>query len=371
MAGKADTNSEDRGIDRRNLLGIGIGAAAALTTGAGCASAETGAVAAPKDGGVHLPARTIYPPESISEQAQKYLAFMADRDAPSPPPAEDKDAWRTFVKQRNASLMPASAPDVLPGIVFETRQVGEATLYVARRQDQPEEDLLPHLYIHGGGFTFLGGRICAVLTQSMALYYGGIVFGVDYRMPPDHPHPIPLDDCLACYRYVLETYPAASILLSGSSAGGNLAAALMHRIRDEDLPMPGALYLNTPSTDLTMKSDTLITNAGIDILLRGAEDRENIKLYAGDHDRNHPYLSPLYGEFSGFPPTYLRSGTRDLLLSDTVRLHTALRKAGVDADLYVHEAMPHSGFGRSSPEDKECRADTRRWLDKHWKPAGT
>ena len=79
---------------------------------------------------------------------------------------------------------------------------------------------------------------------------------------------------------------------------------------------------------------------------------ESIALYAGDHDLTDPYLSPLFGDFTGFPPTFLQAGTRDLFLSNTVRLHRKLRAAGVEAELHVCEAMPHGGFF-GAPEDAE------------------
>lgn len=81
----------------------------------------------------------------------------------------------------------------------------------------------------------------------------------------------------------------------------------------------------------------------------------------------HPYLSPLNGDFTkGFPPTILTTGTRDLLLSDTVRMHRALRRAGVAAELHVTEAGGHGGFLGMAPEDHEIMAETRRFVQRHW-----
>jgi acetyl esterase/lipase len=91
---------------------------------------------------------------------------------------------------------------------------------------------------------------------------------------------------------------------------------------------------------------------------------ESIALYAQGHDLRDPYLSPLFGDLSGFPPTFLQTGTRDLFLSNTVRMHRALRDAGVDAELHVWEAMPHGGFF-GAPEDDEIGVEVRRFLDKH------
>jgi len=132
--------------------------------------------------------------------------------------------------------------------------------------------------------------------------------------------------------------------------------------------------LNTPALDLTFASDTIAANRGLDIVLaRGIEDVA--ALYRAGADAREPYLSPVYGELSrGFPPTYFRTGTRDLLLSDSVRMHAALRKAGAEADLYVGEAMPHGGFivlGRETPEDRDARADLVRWLARHWPAQAT
>ena len=122
------------------------------------------------------------------------------------------------------------------------------------------------------------------------------------------------------------------------SAGGNLAAALLVRSRDEGLPMPAALVLPTPMVDLTESGDTFQTLNGVDGGLR-SQIAVNL-LYANGHDLTDPYLSPLFADLSGFPPTFLQSGTRDLFLSNTVRLHRKLLAAGVDTELHIFEAMP-------------------------------
>ena len=90
-------------------------------------------------------------------------------------------------------------------------------------------------------------------------------------------------------------------------------------------------------------------------------------MYAGDHDLTDPYLSPLFGDFTPpFPPTFLQTGTRDLFLSNTVRMHRRLREAGVEAELHVFEAMPHGGFF-GAPEDEELAAEVRRFLASTWR----
>lgn len=144
----------------------------------------------------------------------------------------------------------------------------------------------------------------------------------------------------------------------------------MLRGRDEGLPMPAGLLLLTPATDMAGIGDTRETNRFLDVSLYGGAG-EGPASYAGTADVNHPYLSPVYGTFTkAWPPTLLASGTRDLLLSDTVRMHRALRRAGVAAELHVTEAGAHGGFMGTAPEDQELMAECKRFCDEAWGLAG-
>jgi acetyl esterase/lipase len=191
-------------------------------------------------------------------------------------------------------------------------------------------------------------------------------YGVDYRTPPEHPYPYALDDCLATYRYVLERHAPAHIIIGGRSAGGNLAVAMVMRARDEGLPPPAALVLLSPEVDLTESGDSFEVNKLVDVVLPGSLMSANL-LYAGGTDLHDPYLSPLFGDLTGFPPTFLQTGTRDLFLSNTVRMHRALRGAGVPAELHVFEAMPHGGFTGCTPEDDELAGEVARFVRSHFR----
>ncbi len=155
-------------------------------------------------------------------------------------------------------------------------------------------------------------------------------------------------------------------MIGGSSAGGNLAAATALMIRDRGLPSPAAVILLTPEVDLTEAGDTFQTNVLLDVTLKGGLPECNA-LYAGGHDLADPYVSPLFADFSkGFPPTLIQSGTRDLFLSNSVLMHRKLRKAGVEAELHVWEAMPHGGFGFGDvPENREIDEEVSRFIARH------
>jgi acetyl esterase/lipase len=216
--------------------------------------------------------------------------------------------------------------------------------------------------IHGGALVFGGGEANVRFeAAALALRTGRVAYALDYRVPPDHPYPAALDDCLAVYRALLDEGPASRIVVSGTSAGGNLAAALLLRARDEGLPMPAAALLLTPELDLTESGDSFETLMGLDVVLPARLTPVNL-LYAGDADLKHPYLSPLFGDVSGFPPTLLQAGARDIFLSNTVIMHRKLRSAGVRAELHVWEGMPHGGFSGLAPEDREVSAELQAFI---------
>ena len=173
-------------------------------------------------------------------------------------------------------------------------------------------------------------------------------------MPPTHPYPAALDDVVAVYQALLEVRDPSQIIVGGGSAGGNLAAALLLRAKAEGLPMPAALVLLTPEVDLTESGDSFVTLADVSVGLQSLRDAN--LLYAGGQDLTDPYLSPLFGDVNGFPPTLLISGTRDLYLSNTVRMHRKLREAGVEADLHIFDARPHAGYG-NAPEEAAVSAE--------------
>ena len=168
----------------------------------------------------------------------------------------------------------------------------------------------------------------------------------DYRLAPDFPYPAAIDDAVSVYRGLLETTPAERIGVFGTSTGGAMTLILTLRARAEGLPLPAAIAPGTPWTDLTKTGDSYFVNEGVDNVLISYDGwlSEAARVYAGGHDLKDPMLSPVYGDVSNFPPTLLTSGTRDLFLSNTVRMHLKLRQAGVPADLIVFEGLSHAQY---------------------------
>jgi acetyl esterase/lipase len=300
-------------------------------------------------------------PTSVSEQAQQFLSLALRRDRPMPA-LDDVEGWLGLAKEGNEFILERFAGFELPVAVEEASIAGVPT-FILRAEDAASGQEAPiYLDIHGGGLTIGNGEACRRMTSAGAMTTGLVHWAVDYRMPPLHPYPAALDDCMAVYVALLGERSPQDIFVGGASAGGNLAAALIARAKDEGLPMPAGLVLLTPEVDLTESGDSFETNRVADNVL-GSLMQANL-LYANGRDLSDPYISPLFADVAGFPPTFVQAGTRDLYLSNAVRMHRKLRASGVEADLHVFEAMPHGGFG-GAPEDIELRREVRRFLDAH------
>jgi epsilon-lactone hydrolase len=313
---------------------------------------------------VRLDARDIPPPATISPAAQQILSNGASLPRTVWPSPNDKDAWR---KQRAASdatwdQMAAPVLENVRAKVTTTRIAG-VQCYDCLPLDEAPADGRVYLFIHGGAFVFGGGAFAKLQGARAAAELGVRTVSVDYRMPPDHPFPFAPEDCVSVYEALRKTVDPKRIVIGGSSAGGNIAAAATLMIRDRGLPLPAGTVLLTPEVDLTESGDSFRTNEDIDVVLKGRLPECNA-LYAAGHDLRDPYLSPLFGDFTkGFPPTLVQTGTRDLFLSNSVRTHRKLRDAGIDAELHVWEAMPHGGFiPGEAPENAEIQAEVARFI---------
>ncbi len=256
---------------------------------------------------LHVPARQIPVPEALSEEARACLAMGPLPTTAEWPPLDDSEAWRTRIAWQDENLLAIVGAASTEGVSIENLDVDGVRVY-AVTPDGAGADRRVYLDIHGGALIMGGGECCRALAMGAARRFGVTTWAVDYRMPPDHPYPAPLYDCVAVYKALLRDHRPEDIIVGGGSAGANLAAALILRARDEGSPLPAAALLMSPEIDLTESGDTFQTNLGVDTVI-GSFLPVNL-MYANGHDLADPYLSPLFGDFSkGFPPTLLTAGT--------------------------------------------------------------
>ena len=316
-----------------------------------------------------LPARTIPAPETVSPQLQRIVG------APISP------TWNVFPRTAAEwkAVVDAAAADAvkrMPAlreqlrVSIEPQTINGARAYVLTPQDLPAQNrnrLLIH--VHGGCYVSNPGESGTSEATMMAGFGRFKVIAVDYRMPPEAYFPAAIEDTIAVLKAAQTMVPARNVGLFGSSAGGGLTLATVLKAKQDGLPLPGAIAPGTPMADLTEAGDTFHTNAMVDnvLIARAASCDTRARLYANGHDLKDPLLSPVYGDLRGFPPTMLLSGTRDLLLSNTVRVHRKLRQAGVESVLEVFEGQPHGAWYRDAnvPESKEAFEEIARFFDKH------
>ena len=318
-----------------------------------------------------LPTRVVPPPQADVSPAAQALAAAPYRVPAWNANPPDAAAWRVLVAKLADAALPglAKAREAL-GVSMEATTIGGVKAFVFTPRTMPDahrNQLV--INIHGGGYVYGPGESGTAEAMLMAAYGGYRVIEFDYRMPPDAPYPAAMDDAMAVWRAAVAMQDPRRIAVVGTSTGGGMALALVLRAKAEGLPLPGAIAPGTPWADMTETGDTYRTNEWLDNVLvsYGGYLSHAAKLYAAGHDLRDPQLSPIYGDFSGFPPAILTSGTRDLFLSNTVRTHRKLRRAGVEAVLNVYEGLSHAQylFDPAAPETKEVFGDIAAFLDKH------
>ena len=198
------------------------------------------------------------------------------------------------------------------------------------------------LYCHGGGYTSGNLGYSRVLSSKLAHATGYDVLSFEYRLAPEFPYPAAAEDALRAWDYLmLQGYGARDIVLAGDSAGGNLALVLCNRLKAAGRKLPGALILMSPWTDMTMSGQSYTERAEIDPMLT-PEYIEAVRLaYAAGRDYRSSDLSPLFADFTGFPPTLIQVGDHEILYSDSEQLYQAMKRANVPCRLQVSEGMWH------------------------------
>ncbi len=314
-----------------------------------------------------IPARTLSVPETVSPALQAVIAAPYPTGWNSVP--QTAAAWRALAAESATAVAPLLPPiRSRLGVSVESARIAGVNVFLVTPERLPAENrdrLLLHL--HGGGYVFFPGEAGAGEAMLMAGYGGFRCVSVDYRMAPDFPFPAALDDVVAVWRALLAANDPRRMGIFGSSAGGGLTLALLLRASAEGLALPGAIAPGTPWSDLTSAGNSIRANAYVDNVLVSYSGWAGAaaSLYAAGRDLSDPLLSPINGDFHGFPPAMLTSGTRDLFLSNTVRTHRKLRQAGVAAELQIFEGQSHAQFLTPFvPETEEAFGELARFFER-------
>ena len=306
---------------------------------------------------LQLGPRALPPPDGASDVVRDSVAASvpADRKHVGPIPQTDEE-WLAFVAAADEQAIAGAQAleEALPVTVEREQIAGVDVYHVVPDEISPAHDEHLFVHVHGGAYLLNGGPACVTEALLLATGIGMRAVSIDYSRPPLHPYPTPVDDVVAVYLELLQRRRARSIVMGGSSAGGALTALAVQRLLADGMRVPGALFVGTPGTDMSGVGDSITLNQGVDRAIPewGELIFAMAECFANGIELTDPRVSPLYGDFDGFPPTLLVSGVRDIALSNTVRTHTKLLEAGTEAELIVFEGMSHADYliEFSSPE---------------------
>lgn len=316
------------------------------------------------DGSARLQDRTIPIPPTISPQAQAMLRSAAAMPSSTTPMWEERERVDATMGALNDAALERFPAEVHP---IDIGGVRCRLVEPANRSRETAHQVLVNL--HAGGFVLGGGSLAEAIP--IATRTRRSVLAVDYRLAPEHPYPAAVDDAVTVYRHVIEQHDPEDVVLFGSSAGGFITGQTAMRLQRDGLPLPSCLGMFTAGGRLDDLGDSAaifnFSGFGGSAVRDPYDELSEIRAYLRDvDDRTDPLVSPIFGDLSGFPPTLLIAGGRDLLLSATSLMHRALRRAGVDADLFVFEAMPHGfWFAFDLPETAEALDVMADFFDRH------
>ena len=259
-------------------------------------------------------------------------------------------------------------PDVFSVVNVE---LGDVRAWRVAAVDAPRGNVA--LHFHGGGYLIGSAKGSLEFASRLAAAIDGACYTVDYRLAPEHPYPAAIDDAVASYRALLARgIPAKSILISGESAGGGLAVALVLALRNAGDPLPAAIFAVAPFADLTLSGPSVRAFDGDD----PAANRDLLIFMAASYFQGHeptdPLVSPLFGDLAGLPPLFVAAAQGEVLLSDASRLAERAQKAGVEVTLRLIEDSVHVyPIFPFLPETKSTMEEVAVWARQHLLPHDT
>ncbi|MFF2090770.1 alpha/beta hydrolase [Paenibacillus sp. NPDC058174] len=263
-----------------------------------------------------------------------------------------RQAHRLF--KENLPSNPASIEELRAGVEAMFGLLPVASDLVTEKVDidgmEAEWQLLPEskddrvlLYFHGGGFMYGSIESYRIESSEMGRAAQARVLSINYRLAPEHPFPAPIEDALKAYDWLLDQgYKPHNIIIGGVSAGGNLTAALLMKIRDTKTPMPAGGVMVSPWIDLGQTGETYVTKEGVDPVVTKEALVQLADNYLNGVSPNVPYASPIYGDLRGLPPIYVMVGESELMLSEALTFVTQAAMAGVDIRFRSWPSMFHN-----------------------------
>ncbi|MEE9287162.1 MAG: alpha/beta hydrolase [Gammaproteobacteria bacterium] len=310
-------------------------------------------------------------PTTVSEEAAAIIRMLPDPSLkPAAPAHDDIKAWTAIQREMAAIGIKRSKPivDKLDPIVTDMKLGGVPVLDIKPRNWKDNGKVM--LYTHGGAYTLFGAHSTLGSAALMAATTGLRVISIDYTLAPHARWQQTTDQVVSVFKALREQgYAMKDMAIYGDSAGGSLAAGSVLKMRDKGVGMPAAVVLWSPWSDITDTGDSYVTLKRADpAYLYDSQLKTSADAYADPKDQKHPYVSPVYGDYSkGFPPTLIQGGSKEIFLSNFIRHYQALDTAGQIVKLDIYEGMIHvfQAALAGTPESKIALGKVDAFLKQH------
>lgn len=266
------------------------------------------------------------------------------------------------IREGFEKLLSAFPPE--PDVQFESLLIDSVSACWTFAPDASRAKII--LFFHGGGFNAGSLNSHRDLMGRISRASGRAVFGVNYRLAPEHPFPAALEDIFKTYQWLLShSYSSSDIVFIGSSAGGGLALSLCLKLKEEHQPQPSAVVCVCPMVDLTFHSHSIETNKASD-WIRLERLASSAKDYAQGQDLTNPLISPLFGDFHGFPSLFIQVGEKEILRDEAVAFAEKAKEEGVSVILEEWPEMTHCWhlFASRVPEGQRAINQIGKFIKK-------
>lgn len=285
-----------------------------------------------------------YTPETISPEAQHVLKTFRARERNLWPMPDETDSWQAYWEHNEKNWEPDNSAIIerYNPTVIDTVMGGVPVLDIRPKGWRDNHKIL--IYSHGGAYVLFSARSTLMGSVPVADRLHMRVISIDYTNPPRARSAEILDQIISVVQSLLDNgFQLSDIGMYGDSAGGALTAGAVLKMRDHGMGIPGAVVLISPWADITPSGDTYETLKSADPILNYPMALSRAALaYADEDDHRSPYVSPVYANYSkGFPPTLIQGGTKEIFLSNFIRLYQAMDQAGISVKLDLYEGMWH------------------------------
>lgn len=247
------------------------------------------------------------------------------------------------------------------GVKYKKINMGKVDCLMATSENSLRDQII--LYIHGGGFVTGSAFVAKSYMSMLAKYSEYMVYAPDYALAPEYKFPTGFDDCCEAFEWLIKEYPDAKISLVGESAGGNYCLGLA--LKYKNTARIASVTTHSPIIDFSGHTDHSI-NENKDFIVMPGSAEPLKRMYIGNNDVHNPYISPILGDYDGFPPLFLTCDANETLYADAIALYKKCCEAGIDVEMTIAEGTFHAfaTTGTYSPETTKILEKNIRFIKK-------